>query len=77
MSKWKEYISEVAPVAIGVVFLLAIAVKPDISVLHAENTWKAIVKDHFLGRNRLSAEYPQTAPTAFASQPKEINTRKF
>lgn len=38
MSKWKEYISEVTPVAIGVVFLLAIAVKPDISLPHRKDT---------------------------------------
>ena len=47
MSKWKEYISEVAPVAIGVVFLLAIAVKPDISLPHRKDTFEAIVKEHF------------------------------
>lgn len=47
MSKWKEYISEVAPVAIGVVFLLAIAVKSDISLPHRKDTLEAIVKEHF------------------------------
>ena len=47
MSKWKEYISEVAPVAVGVVFLLAMAVKPDISLPQAENSWEAIVREYF------------------------------
>ena len=47
MPKWKVYIAEAAPVAIGVVFLLAMAIKPDISLPHAENTWKAIVNEHF------------------------------
>ncbi len=47
MLKWKEYLSEVAPVAIGVVFLLAIAVKPDISLPHRKDTLESIVKEHF------------------------------
>ena len=47
MSKWKKYLSEVAPVAIGVVFLLAIAVKPDISLPHRKDTLEAIVREHF------------------------------
>ena len=47
MSKWKEYISEVAPVAIGVAFLLAITAAPNISLPDRKDTLEAIVKEHF------------------------------
>ena len=47
MSKWKEYISEAAPIAVGVAFLMAIATAPNISIPPRKHTLEAIVKDHF------------------------------
>lgn len=47
MPKWKRCLAEAAPIAIGVVFLLAVAFKPHISLIPAAPTWGAILKEHF------------------------------
>ena len=47
MPKWKCYLAEASPIAIGIVFLLVATVNPDISLPLAPNTWNAIVKEHF------------------------------
>ncbi|MDE0298660.1 MAG: hypothetical protein OXN17_08515 [Candidatus Poribacteria bacterium] len=47
MPKWKLYLVEAAPIAIGVVFLLAITAAPNISLPDRKDTLEAIVKVHF------------------------------
>lgn len=47
MSKWKLYLAGAAPIAIGVVFLLAITAAPNISLPDRKYTLEAIVKEHF------------------------------
>ena len=47
MSKWKLYLAEAAPIAVSVVFLLAITAAPNISLPDRKDTLEAIVKEHF------------------------------